>query len=310
MTNLQPMSSPICLQNNILVELPKAFQDELVTSNGMKFYQDTTFRPEWNVTLQGKVTSIPQKITQGDGNIHSFDPDRPRIRPIVKVGDELFFSYTVVMKRSQTDNAGDIFTREDPINPYTTTWLSYSGLRMIRVYLMNNKWEIGLLDTKTKTWIDKLVGGEGEVESFMGKYMPTENVGFNYKNLLPHDGKDYWMVDYAYAIAIKRAEGVFDMIGDYVLVEPIREPFRGTHQGVIEVYEIEQDKDHRAIGKVLYIGEPLAGDTKLSVKPNDIICSDIRYVQKYEIDGKDYWVIRQKHIYGKQSVTNDNTRDI
>ena len=300
------MPIPVCLQNNILVELPKAFQDELVTTNGMKFYQDTTFRPEWNVTLQGKVVSVPKKITQGDGQVHSLDPDRPRIRPIVKSGDDLVFAYTVIMNRKQSDNAGDIFTKEDPINPYTTTWLNPNGLRMIRVYLMNDKWEIGLLDTKTKTWIDRTVGGERDVESFMGKYMPTENVGFNYRNLFPYDGSDYWMVDYAFAVAVKRAAGVFDMIGDYVLVEPIREPHRGTYQGLIEVYEIAQDTDHRAIGKVVAIGEPLKGDVKLSIKPNDIICSDIRYVQKYEIDGHDYWVIRQKHIFGKQQVTNDN----
>lgn len=301
------MSIPRCLQNNILVELPKAFQDELISTNGMKFYKDTTFRPEWNVTIQGRVISTPLKITQGDGNIHSLDPDRPRIRPIVKAGDDLFFSYTVVMNRAQTDNRGDIFVREDPINPYTTTWLSYNGLRLIRVYLMNNKWEVALFDTKSKTFIDKLTGGESDVESFMGKYMPTENIGFNYRNLFPYDGKDYWMVDYAFAIAIKRAAGVFDMIGDYVLIEPIREPIRGTYQGVIEVYEIAQDTDYRAIGRVVAIGAPLKDDIKLSVKPNDIICSDIRYVQKYEIDGHDYWVVRQKYIYGKQSEINEYT---
>lgn len=301
------MSIPICLQNNILVELPKAFQDELVSTNGIKFYQDTSFRPEWNVSIQGKVVSIPKNITQGDGNIHSFDPDRPRIRPIVKAGDDIVFGYTVIMNRVQDDNKADIFVQEDSLNAFTATWLSNNGLRIIRVYLLNDKWEIGLFDTKTKTWVDKVVGGEREVESFMGKYMPTENVGFNYKNLLPFEGKDYWMVDYSFAIAIKRAAGVFDMIGDYVLVEPIREPHRGAYQGVIEVYEIAQDTDYRAIGKVVAIGIPLKDDIKLSVKPNDIICSDIRYVQKYEIDGHDYWVIRQKHIYGKQSVTNDNT---
>ena len=303
------MPIPVCIENNILVELPKAFQDELVSSNGVKFYQDTTFRPEWNVTLQGKVASVPTRVTMGDGQIHSLDPDRPRIRQIIKPGDDIVFNYLVVMKRAQTDNKADVFSRDDITSPYTTTWSNYNGLKLVRVYLMNDKWEVGLFDTSTRTWVDRIKGGEADVESFMGKYMPTENIGFNYSNLLPFDDKDYWMVDYANAVAIKRAAGVFDMIGDYVLVEPIREPNRGTYQGLIEVYNIEQDTDYRAIGRVISIGEPLAGDTKLSIKPNDIICSDIRYVEKYEIDGHDYWVIRQKYIYGKQSETNDATRN-
>lgn len=298
------MSIPVCLQNNILVELPKAFQDEIV-SGDLKLYRDTTFRPEWNVSIQGKVVSVPLKLVIGGDTI---DPDRPRIRPIVKPGDTLIFNYLVVMNRTQTDNVGEIFTREAPTNPYTTVWSNPNGLQLVRIYKMNNKYECGLFDTKSKTWVDRIAGSESDVESFMGKYMPTENHSFNYGNLLPYDGKDYWKVDYPNAIAIKRAEGVFDMIGDYCLVEPIREPNRKTYDGIIEVYNIEQDTDYKAIGKLLSIGIPLSGDKPLSVKPNDIICSDIRYVMKYEIDGHDYWIIRQKHIYGK-SVTNEYQRN-
>jgi co-chaperonin GroES (HSP10) len=302
------MSSPICLQNHILVELPKAFQDELISTSGRKFYQDTTFRPEWNVTVEGKVASVPRKITIGDGMGQSIDPDRPRINPIVKVGDDIIFSYTVIMKRLQSDNRGEVFSKDDITDPYISTWSNYNGQKLVRIYLKNNQWEVGLFDTGTKIWVDRIKGGEGEVESFMGKYMPTDNHWFNYQNLLPYDGKDYWMVDYNFAIAVNKGEGKFEMIGDYVMVEPIREPNRKAYQGVIEIYEIEQDHDFRAIGRVVSIGEPLKGDIQLSVQKDDIICADIRYVERYQIDGHDYWVIRQKYIYGK-SVPNDDMGD-
>lgn len=292
------MPVPVCIHNNILVELSKTFQDEIIADGGTKFYKDTTFRPEWNVTISGIVASVPLKVTHGDGQIHSLDFDRPRIKQVVKPGDELIFSYLVVMNRMQTDNAGDIFTRDQPKNPYITIWRNPNGLKLFRVYHNNDRFEVGLFDTKSRTFIDHIWGGEREVESFMGKYMPTENVGFNYKNLLPYDGKYYWIVDYNNAIAVKRGDS-FEMIGDLVLIEPIKEYRKQHEQGIIEVYSMEQDKDYRAIGKILSIGEPLKSDVKLSVKPNDIICSDSRYVQKYEIDGKDYWIVRQKHIYGK-----------
>jgi co-chaperonin GroES (HSP10) len=300
------MAAPTCIQNNILVELSKTFQDEIIADGGTKFFQDTTFRPEWNVTISGKVASVPQCLTIGDGGAHSFYPDRPNILQVVNPGDEIIFSYVVVMNRSMTDNVGEIYERDKPIDPYITTWTNPNRMRIFRVYLNNNKYECGLFNLKTKIWEDRVKCDERGAEFFLEKYLVEEQVGFNYKNLLPYEGKDYWKVDYINAIAIKRKDGSFDMVGDYVLLEPIREPRRGFEQGIIEVYEIEQDNDHRAIGSIISIGEPLKGQIKLSVKPNDKIVTDIRFAEKYEIDGHDFWVVRQKYIYGKYSVTNEH----
>lgn len=302
------MPVPVCIQNNILVELPHLFNEEVV-SGKFKFYQDTTFRPEWNTVIKGTVISVPKKITIGSGAGQSLDPDRVNINPIVKEGDELIFNYLVVMKRKQTDNVGDVFERDDPKLPNVNTWTNPKGLKVIRAYLMNNKYEIGLYDTKSKTWIDKIFGNFADTESFMGKYMPTENVEFNYGNYLPFGSNDYWMVDYANAIAIRHGVGDYEMVGDYVIVEPIREPFKRHQQGLIEVYNMKQDDDYRAVGKVISIGEPLKGQVPLNIKKNDTIVADIRYVEKYEIDGHDYWVVRQKYIYGKQPVTHDTIRN-
>lgn len=305
MVNLLIMATPVCIQNNILIELDKKFQDEVVSDGGIKFYKDTTFRPEWSTTITGKVASVPTRLTIGDGKAQSLDPDRVRINQKIKIGDDIVFNYLVVMNRKMTDNAGEVFTREHPLSPYVTVWTNPNGQQIIREYLMNDKYQVSLIDTKTKIVVDTIKGWEKDVEDFMGKYMPTENHGFNYSNLLPYDGKDYWLVDYANAIAIKKDYG-YEMVGDFVLLQPIREPFRGTYDGVIEVHEIKQDTDYRATARLVSIGEPLKGNKKLSVKPNDIIVTDIRYVEKYEIDGKDYWVVRQKYIYGKQSVTNEH----
>jgi len=254
------------------------------------------------------VASVPGRLTIGDGGNHSFYPERPDINPIVKPGDEIVFSYVVIMNRQQTDNVAEIFERDKPIDPYITTWTNPQRLRIFRVYLNNNKYECGLFNLKTKQWLDRVKCDEKGVEAFLSKYMATENIGFNYKNLLPYDGHDYWKVDYINAIAIKRKDGSFDMIGEYVLVEPVREPRKAYEQGLIEVYNLEQEKDYKAIGKVVSIGEPLKGKVKLSIKPNDTICTDIRFVEKYEIDGRDYWIVRQRYIYGK-SVANEHQRN-
>lgn len=304
------MPIPTCIQNHILVTLDKKFQDEMVAPQGMRLQIDTRFRPEWNTTIMGKVVSVPQKLTKGNGTSQSLYPDRPRIRQVVKPGDEIVFNYTVIMNRKEIENVGEVFLRDQPKNPYVTIWSNPVGMQIVRVYLNNDKYDIGLFDTRSNVWVDKIVGcREGDVESFMGKYMPTQNVSYNYQNILSVDDEDYWMVDYIAAIAIKRAEGVFDMVGEYCLIEPIREPDRRTYDGQIEIHNIDQGTDYIAIGKLLSIGLPLTGDNPLTVKPNDIVVTDVRYVEKYEIDGHDYWVVRQRYIYGKQSVENEHIRN-
>ncbi len=302
------MAAPVCIQNNILVEIDKAFQDEIVLDSGVRFYLDNTYRPEWNVAVEGKVVSVPSQLTIGNGGVHSLDFDRPKIEQVVSVGDRIVFSYMVVMNRLMDENKGEIFEREKPTNPFITEWKNPNGLKIIREYKMNNKYECALVDTKSGFCIDLVSGGSEDVESFMGRYMPSQSIGFNYRNLLQYDNKDYWKVDYSNAIAIKRGNGHYEMIGEYVMLEPIREPVRNTYEGLIEVYEIAQDTDYRAIGKVVSIGAPLKGKKKLSVKPNDTIVTDIRFVEKYSIDGKDHWIVKQKYIYGK-SVIDDTTRN-
>jgi len=304
------MATPTSIQNTVLVTLDKLFQDELVAPGGMVFFKDTSMRPEWNTTISGKVASVPLTVNIGDGSrSQSYDPARPRIKLIVQPGDEIIFNYMVVMNRSNTDNAGDIYEKEKPQDPYTTVWTNHKGLKIVRIYLGSDRFEIGLFDTNSKSWVERIKGNERDVESFLGRYMPTEQTIFNYGNLVPFENKEYWKVDYRSIIAIKK-NSTFEMVGDYVLLEPIREPLRKQYEGSLYVHNLEQDKDYRAIGKVVSIGEPLEGDVKLSIETNDTIVTDIRYVEKYEIDGTDYWVVRQKHIYGKQqNVTNDTRRN-
>lgn len=300
------MSAPRCIQNHILVSLDKKFQDELITTGGLKLYQDTSFRPEWNATIKGIVQSVPKQLTIGDGKSQSLYLERVKIREIVKPGDEIIFSYSVVMNRGMTENVGDVFIREKPKDPYTTVWSNPHGLQIVRCYLNNDNYEIGLFDTKSRTWQDRIKGKEKDVDEFMGKYMPTQNVAYNYQSILPYDGTDYWKVDYISAFAIKRAEGVFDMIGEYALLEPFHEPTKKALTEDLFIYNLEQEKDHVAIGKLVSIGLSLIGEKPLNVKPNDYVVIDMRFVEKYEIDGHDYWVVRQKYIYGKTPVTHDD----
>lgn len=82
------MSLPVCPYNNVIVQLLKKHQDEILFDSGIKLYQDTSFHPEEHVTLHGTVVSVPNKILQR--------PDYQGYQISVKKGDEILFRYDVV----------------------------------------------------------------------------------------------------------------------------------------------------------------------------------------------------------------------
>lgn len=79
------MQSP----TKIIVSVEKQFNDEVTTDSGIKFYKDTTYKPEWNVVSSGKVEAIARRVPK-DFTVDGF-------YNTVEVGDKLYFHYLVVM---------------------------------------------------------------------------------------------------------------------------------------------------------------------------------------------------------------------
>ncbi len=79
------MQSP----TKIIVSVEKQFNDEVTTDSGIKFYKDTTYKPEWNVVSHGKVEAIARRVPK-DFTVDGF-------YNTVEVGDTLYFHYLVVM---------------------------------------------------------------------------------------------------------------------------------------------------------------------------------------------------------------------
>lgn len=289
---LSMTSVPVCPQNNILVEIPSKFQEEIITSSGLALYKDTTFRPEWNVTISGAVVSVPHKLTAGGSGEQGLWPERLTINPKVQPGDQVLFSYLVVMDRSESNNAADVFSQDkhDPnSNPFYTTWSNKIGLRLVRFYEGNDRYEVGLLNVAENKWISKFAGTGLAVENWMGQFTFSETIERTFRNLLFYEGKDYWKVDYPHVFAIRRGKE-YEMVWDYVMLRPVREPMKHK-QGLIEVYNMDQGDDHYAVGQVVSIG-----DTTMPLKVGDKVCTDIRYIERYEVDGEDMWITKQSRL--------------
>jgi co-chaperonin GroES (HSP10) len=82
--------------DNYIIQLDKAFQDEITTPSGIKLFIDTKFSPEWNTTVTGRIVSLPQKLSS-----------RPELRGRViegAEGEEVIISYMVVFDGDHREN--------------------------------------------------------------------------------------------------------------------------------------------------------------------------------------------------------------
>lgn len=85
------MQAPL---NNFTVYFADSFQDEVETKSGVKLYRDTSFNPENFAQTNGVVTAVPRH--------NNIDMD-------VQVGDQVFFSYQVVMDLQQRDRDTPVY---------------------------------------------------------------------------------------------------------------------------------------------------------------------------------------------------------
>lgn len=108
------MKYPVCPIDFLIVELDKKFQDEIITSGGLRLYLDTTYKPEEHVTITGKVLSVPRWISSRS--------DMEHIVPDARPGDQVLFRYLAVVEMD------DHFTQ-----PIHTNELAYNGKSYWRI---------------------------------------------------------------------------------------------------------------------------------------------------------------------------------
>ena len=87
------MITPVCPIDRVIVKIDKKYQDEVSLKSGGKLGIDTRINDNEHSTLHGTVVSVPHKLKR---------PDIALVKPELKVGDEVYFSYIVVFDQDQT----------------------------------------------------------------------------------------------------------------------------------------------------------------------------------------------------------------
>lgn len=268
---------PLNPNNKVVVAIETRFQDQVKFDSGIVLHKDTTWKPGWHVTVSGIVQSVP---------------DRMRGVYDIKPGDDIAFSYLAVYSRSFVDNRDDIFYEDNSMHPQVQTWSNRKGMTIMRIYRMNEKWEIVVFDTEKKVY-EKEFGGYDVVESVLGKYPFADSTEFIYKNVLPVGGKDYWLVEDQFLFAVNRDSEII-MLNEHVLLEvPPMQEQRTADSGLILLSDLSEKMDHEAHLKVLHVGS-----NDLGISAGDEVIVDARKMQRYNFWGKDYILQRQDQLIG------------
>lgn len=283
------MVKPVCPLNFVLVQIDKKYQDVITTPSGIQFYKETRFNPGWHATITGKVVSTPQSI-MNDAYHRGLSVD-------VKEGDVILFSYRVVYDERYTGNNDEVFYENESFDPYEKVWQSKKGEVLVRRYMNNDRWNCLHMTREGEIISAAKMCNERQMESFLGKFTYKTHTDISFKNLITIDGKDYWKVDVANIIAVKNGEH-FEMKSGNVMLEEHKKR-EVSHQGKIILLSNPYKPKNQSTATVLSIGKQRGGKVAIGAKPGDEVYYDKRFAEQYEIEGKEFIILKQERILAK-----------
>ena len=265
--------------NDVLLSIGSPLQEYLETDSGFKLIlAGGEYRHEWNVSVKGKVVSLPI--------------DHPYNKSL-KIGDTVYFSYFVCSNRS-FDSDAEFFNPEIDEAYLKKFYDGYGNkIQIIAVpSIIDKQWVCSYID-KRGEFIHGISGTEKEMERWLSQFKFGNVQKYRFENLIELDGEQYWKCHPDFIFA-KEVSGKPVAVGDYLLLEPIKQKVsRETlyDYGItIPDAFIEANLSDRAI--------LLSGGNKLGLKKGQIIGYDGKLVQKYDFDNKPYIIIESNRVFG------------
>lgn len=277
MSKIQPI-------NEILLSLKKPLQDTIKLNGGLELYLDTTWQHEQHVTCEGIVEGIPT--------------DNP-FNGELQIGDEVCFSYSVVAERRFAD-AGHHFHPSITSN-YRKQFINGKDERINVVCVpgkISKKWVCTFLDGRGN-FKHGFEGTEAEMERWLAQFPFGDIQGYEFRNLVVYNGKQYWKCEY-HDIFAKKVGKKLVSIGEQVILNPIN---RVIPKDVLKDMGILWTKDKMTLQEVGR-AKVISGGRKIGLKGGDIVGFNDRIKQSYRYFGREYYLVKQDSIYGKwQTVT-------
>jgi len=275
--------------NHIFLNLEKPIQDTIKLGD-LELYLDGSYRPEWNATVVGEIYSLPKNPKGTDGKVVSK----------LKEGDKVLFDYSVVAER-KFESDGDYFIEITKDSPYYQKFTNGKGESLLIVAMpgkISHIW-VGTYHDKRGNFIDGCQGAEHNISRWKAQFNFGNTQSFFFKNLVDTGTKDVWKADYRDIFA-KVENDELITVGNRIILEPIDIDLPQDvikEMGVVDTINAKVRLGDRA--KVLSVPEGV------NLKKGDVVGFEPQFLEKYEYNNKQYYLIKSYRALGIWEDTNN-----
>lgn len=269
----------------VLLSIPQALQDEIVTDSGLKLYIDPTYSKEWHSAVTATIAALPIKVSKKDEAVISQ----------LKIGDEVAMSYQIVAD-FEFKGDGHRFMPSTEDDRYTKEFVNGKG-ETVRVYGLAKRsgfkgltW-VATYQNKRREVIDGIQGDEETVERWLSQFPFGKTDEYTFNNFFEYNGTDYWKA-FPDEIFAKKVKGHWVAIGDRIICTPIDED--------VPVELLQKIQHHESV-KIRRQDRAtvLSGGKRMNLKKGDVISFNPSHCEKYKFGNSDYYLINERVVNGK-----------
>jgi len=270
--------------NQVLLTIPQALTEELITDSGLNLYIDASYNKHWQCAVTAVIADLPLKVPSQ----HKYIFDN------LKVGDEVAISYRIVADFTFGSDSGQ-FIQATEDNPHVREFVNGRG-EWVKVYALPKRsglpgimWVATYTDSK-RQFIDGVQGDESEVERWLSQFPFGKTDVYKFNNYFEFEGKDYWKADLDDIFA-KKVKGHWVAVSDRIICKPIEEK-------VPDSMLIGEHKGHNVKVRYEDRGRVMTGGKSKGIKKDNVVSFDQRHLEKYTFDNKEFFLINEKLVNG------------
>jgi hypothetical protein len=272
--------------HGVLLEIPQAFQDEIVCPAGMKLFFDGTYNKNFTATVTARIAGLPIKAKT---------KKEQQILDQLNIGDEVCISYLVIFDLNYASD-GERFMETTEGSEYLRTWSNGKGdklevIALPPVFSSDPTW-VGVLKNNKNDLIDGTQGTQSQVERWLSQFQLGKTDQYTFNNLFSFNGKEYWRCDLSHIYA-KKQKGHVVSVGEKVICLPIEEEIPDFIKG--QLNHITNDTKIRFKDRARVVS---SGINK-KFKKDEIVAFNSNFLERYEFFGKEYYIIGDHLVHGK-----------